>query len=117
MMIQILPTKDAHRYLGRQLCLHPDLRCDIEINHRVKIAWMKFHQHSKWLLNRHVSLRQRLKLFRSIISPALIFGLAVFPMSKINLEKIAAVQRRMIRSIVGWIRLENETWEETMRRM
>ena len=36
---------------------------------------MKFNQHRETLLNRHVSLKLRLKFFDSIISPAILFGL------------------------------------------
>ena len=33
------------------------------------------------------------------------------------LHKLDVVQRRMLRSIVGWVRIPDEPWENTMRRM
>ena len=37
--------------------------------------------------------------------------------SKRQLESINVLQRKMLRSIVGWVRLNGEDWSETMRRM
>ena len=34
-----------------------------------------------------------------------------------QLRHLNAVQRRMLRSIVGWVRVPGEEWSETMRRM
>ena len=33
------------------------------------------------------------------------------------MSSLDVVQRRMLRKIVGWTRLENEPWDDTMRRM
>ena len=58
-----------------------------------------------------------MKLFDSTISPSLLFGLAVLPLLASDVEKINVVQRKMLRKIVGWVRIPKEPWENTMRRM
>ena len=45
------------------------------------------------------------------------FGLASLPLTQRFLHKLDVVQRRMLRSIVGWVRIPDEPWENTMRRM
>ena len=88
-----------------------------EVQHRIKVAWMKFGQHSKTLCNKNISIKLRLRLFDSTVSPSLLFGLAVLPLQALCMEKLNIVQRKMMRKIVGWVRLPEEPWENTMRRM
>jgi len=38
-------------------------------------------------------------------------------MSAQQLEKLNATQRRMLRNMVGWTRMDAEDWSDTMRRM
>ena len=38
-------------------------------------------------------------------------------LAKVQLESINVLQRKMLRSIVGWVRVNGEDWSETMRRM
>ena len=45
------------------------------------------------------------------------FGLASLPLTQKFLRKLGVLQRRMLRSIVGWVRKPDEFWEITMRRM
>ena len=92
-------------------------RGTVEINHRMQIAWMKYGWFSRILGNRKVSIKLRLKLFDVIVSPALLFGLFILPLCQSHLEKIDVVQRKMLRKIVGWVRLRTDNWEITMRRM
>ena len=84
------------------------------MKHRIHIAWMKFNQHRETLLNRHVSLKLRLKFFDSIISPAILFGLTTVPLSAAQLSKLDIVRRRMLRSIVGWDPVVNGDWHDAM---
>ena len=78
---------------------------------------MKFGQYKRTLCNRNVGIHLRLKLFDIVVTPTLIFGLAVLPLSISSLQKIAILQRKMLRKIVGWVRVKDEPWEDTMRRM
>ena len=78
---------------------------------------MKFGQHSKTLCNRNVSIKLRLKLFDSVVSPSLLFGLAVLPLQVSCIDKLNVIQRKMLRKIVGWVRIPDEPWNVTMRRM
>ena len=80
-------------------------------------GWYAFGRHSAILCNRNVSVKLRLRLFDAVVTPTILFGLAVLPLSQVSLNKIEVVQRKMLRKIAGWVRIGNEPWEETMRRM
>ena len=62
-MIEVLHGEQNHKYLGKKLSGDLRKRAMVELQHRSQIAWMKFNEHGDTLLNRHVSLRLRLKLF------------------------------------------------------
>ena len=38
-------------------------------------------------------------------------------LTRTQLDRLGSVQRKMLRSIVGWVRVDGEEWETTMRRM
>jgi len=52
-----------------------------------------------------------------IVTPAMIFNLHTLALTKVQLKSIDVLQRKMLRSIVGWVRLNGEDWCDTMRRM
>ena len=78
---------------------------------------MKFNTHKDTLLNRHVSLRLRLKFFDSGITPTILFGLLTCPLTSNQLQKLEVVKNRMLRSIVGWAPLVDNDWHELMQKM
>ena len=53
-----------------------------------------------------------------MVSPAMLFGLATLPLTKGCLQKLGVVQRRMLRSIVGWVRVHDDlSWRDIMVQM
>ena len=66
-MVAILHGGMTHKYLGRKFPGILNSRTEVEIMHRIQCAWHKFHQHKLILLNKHVSLRLRLKLFHATV--------------------------------------------------
>ena len=115
-LIKILDEEDSHRYLGRQLCISPSGRVNIEVNNRIRAASGAFRKHTCVLLDHNISLRLRLKMFTASIGPALLFGTSVLPMTKHHLQKFDILQRKMMRRIIGWRRIDGEDWNGTMKR-
>eukprot|EP00973_Karenia_brevis_P062155 8644362-Karenia_brevis.AAC.1 len=106
--VEILPWHAHHRYLGRMINLGSRNRRSYEIRNRKKCAWAAFHKFKFILLNPHISLRSRLKLFDACISPVMLFALGTLPMTKSDIAGIGIVQRKMMRRIIGWRRIESE---------
>ena len=79
LLIEILPYENTHRYLGRLISCSLD-RSQFEIQHRLKLAWGKYHQHRQWLTNKHVPIQLRLKLFDAVVSPTATFALSTLPL-------------------------------------
>ena len=81
-MVEIIQEHSHHKYLGRYLSGETAFRGNIEVNHRIQCAWFKFGQHRDVLCNKNVSIQLRLKLFDATVTPTMLFGLAVLPLSK-----------------------------------
>ena len=58
-----------------------------------------------------------MKLFISTVLPCLMFGLSSVPLQSKHLKMIQTTQNKMMRRMVGWRRLQNEPWSDTMHRM
>ena len=108
---------DSRRYLGRLLCTSASDRVTIEVRNRRRAAWASFHKHISVLLDDHVSLQLRLKYFDICIGPMILFGMAVFPTTRGQIEDMDRLQRQMLRRIIGWRRVDGEDWKDTMKRM
>ena len=67
-LIEVLRGRQNQKYLGKKLSGDLRKRAMVDLQHRSQIAWMKFNEYRDTLLNRHVSLRLRLKF---LISPSL----------------------------------------------
>lgn len=117
-LVEILNSdSDAHRYLGRQLRLSHESRIQVEINNRCKLAWYSLHRNRHLILNSEISTSLRVKYFDAVITPTILFGLATLPLTATQQKRIWAIQRKMLRKLVGWRRIADEPWQDTMRRM
>ena len=52
-----------------------------------------------------------------MVTPTILYELAALPLSAVLLQELEVVQKKMLRKIVGWVRIGDESWEVTMRRM
>ena len=59
----------------------------------------------------------RLRYFDTCVAPVLLFNLHTIALSKQRIQQLDAIQRKMLGSVVGWKRIDDEPWEDTMRRM
>ena len=107
---------EVPKYLGKKLSGDLRQRAMVDLQHRSQIPWMKFDEHKDTLLNRHVSLRLRLTLFDSVITPAILFGLLTCPSISSQLQNLEVVRNRMLRSIVGWVPLVDNDWRALMQK-
>ena len=99
--IQILEPHGFHRYLERRVTLSVSNRVNIEFKYRKSQAWAAFHTHKTVLLDHHVPFGSRLKFFNRCVTPSILFGLSVLPLSRTKFKEIDILQRKMIRRIVG----------------
>ena len=116
-MLEVLTGKQFHKYLGRKRPGNLAVRTSTEVAARMQSAWAKFHRHRDELTDKQVSLRARLKLFDTVVTPSMLFGFGTCPLSAVQLQQLDVLQRRMMRIIAGWTRYNGEDWSQTMRRI
>ena len=115
--IELIPQGKIHKYLGRAWAGDLKRRGQAAVDHRISCAWLKFHSIQSSLMNRNVNIKLRLKLFDTAVSPCLLYALETCPLTNAQLEKIETVKRKMLRKIVGWVRIDDESWQDTGSRM
>ena len=99
MNIKIAPYGEKTKYLGRQLCF--DRPHDVEVDHRISMAWKSFMAQRAELVNNTYSLNVRLKLFDATVSNVLLCGSATWVLTQELTDKLRRVQRKMLRMIYG----------------
>jgi hypothetical protein len=72
-----------------------------ELSNRIKCAWAKIVQHKEELTKKQYSLADRLRLFESIVSPAVLYGSETWTLTKEMAKLLRTTQRRMLRKILG----------------
>ena len=93
--IDILGSIDRHRYLGRCFCGDLKIRGKSAVDHRLSCVWMKYKSFQHVFEDKQVSIELRFKLFGSIISSTLVYGLETTPLTLQLLERIDITQRTM----------------------
>ena len=116
-MVEVVKHAGTHKYLGRLLIGDLRMRGKCNLEHRMKCAWLKYHQFADTMQNRNIPIKLRLRLFDSVVTPSVLYSLTTTPLTQKDLDKLDALQRKMLRRIVGWVRLEEEAWQLTGHRM
>ena len=62
-------------------------------------------------------IKLRFKLFESVVSPSLLYGLTTAPLTQVDYGTVDAAQRKMLRSVVGHVPCRNDDWADMHRRM
>ena len=115
--MEVLRGDASHKYLGKKICGDLHERAATDVNARIAASWAKWAQHRQTLVNQNISLKLRLRLFASVISPTATYGLHCATLSRAQGQKLDTTMRKMLRTVVGWRRSSDEEWAQTMRRM
>ena len=71
-LVHVLHEGSSHKYLGRHILGNLKQRGCVDLNHRTILT------------NKHVSLKLRLKLFNAVVTPAMLFSLHTFALTKLQ---------------------------------
>ena len=115
--MEVVGAGDTHKYLGNAFPGALRNRGAAILTNRLRCAWAKFHMFRHSLLDRHVDIKLRLKLFESVVSPSLLYGLTTAPLTQVDYGTVDAAQRKMLRSVVGHVPCRNDDWADMHRRM
>ena len=87
------------------------------LHHRIRCAWAKFSCFRHALLDKHIDVRLRLRLFDAVVTPSALYGLTAAPLTAAEEAHLATTQRKMLRSIVGYVKLPDDSWADMYRRL
>ena len=116
-MIEIVRANQTHKYLGTSLQGDLRLRGKSNLAYRLKCAWSKFHALYNPLTNKHVAIKLRLRLFDAVVTPTVLYGLISSPLNSHDYDRLAITQRKMLREMVGWVKLPDDEWNDVFRRL
>ena len=115
--VDVLGVQDRHKYLGRLFTGDLKTRGKSAIDHRLSCGWMKFKAFQHVFEDKQVSVKLRFKLFDSIVSSTILYGLDTARLTAAMLHRIDVTQRTMLRRIVGWVCYSDDSWGDNGRRM
>ena len=99
MNIEILPLEETVKYLGRKVTFGNFQ--GVELQNRVRCAWAKFMSNKDELTGKQYALKQRLRLFESVVSPTALYGCETWSLTKRDEQFLQRTQRKMLRMIFG----------------
>jgi hypothetical protein len=104
---QVVPKKDTFHYLGSMLQKNGDI--DEDVSHRIKVGWLKWRQASSDLCDPRVPLKLKGKFYRTVIRPAMLYGVEYWPTKRQHVQQLSIAEMRMLRWICDhtrrdWVR-------------
>ena len=116
--VTILDEATAERYLGRKLAFR---NCQAtEIANRIAAGWAAFTKHKSELCCKEYLLRDRLRLFDAVVTPAVLYACSTWALTKTMEKKLQVTRRRMLRFVFRIFRKkvegESEDWVDYLRR-
>lgn len=118
--VAVLDEDDAEKYLGRKLCfgnVH-----ESELQNRIASGWAAFHKHKAELCSPTYPIEDRVRLFVSVVSPAVLYGASTWVLLKEDERILRTTWRRMLRYIFRLHRRKPckdhlyEDWAQYMQR-
>ena len=67
---------DMHKYFGRELSGNKLDKSNINTVYRMECAWAKYHVNRAVLTDKNISVKLRLRIFDTVVSPTATYGLA-----------------------------------------
>ena len=116
--VAILDESCSERYLGRKLVFNSSQ--DVEIDNRIACGWAAFTKHRSELCCKLYPLRDRIRLFDAVITPAVLYASSTWALTRKMELKLQVTWRRMLRYIFRIYRRKTEgvqeDWVEYMHR-
>jgi len=115
--VEVVQRENFHKYLGNAVPGDLQRRGQTMLSHRIRCAWAKYHTFKPHLTDKHVDVGLRLKLFHSIVTPSALYGLSSAPLTQRPFHSLSVLQRKMLRNIVGHVRVHDDNWSDYHKRM
>uniref|UniRef100_A0A1U7YLA6 Uncharacterized protein LOC104250021 n=1 Tax=Nicotiana sylvestris TaxID=4096 RepID=A0A1U7YLA6_NICSY len=123
---QVIPKRASFKYLGSIIQGNGEL--DEDVSHCIGAGWMKWRLSSDVLCDRNVPLRLKVKFYRVVVRPAMLYGAECWPVKNSHVQKMRVAEMRMcgytrrnrikndaIRDRVGVTSVEDKMRESRLR--
>ena len=87
------------KYLGSTLS--SDERCEEEVRRRIQAGWMSWKKVSGVLYNRKLSARVKSKMYKSVVRPAMLYGMETVAVTERQVGKMEVAELKMVRWVLG----------------
>ena len=77
------------KYLG--LTVSSDGRCEEEVKRRIQVGWMSWKKVSEVLCYRKLSARVKGRMYKSVVIPAMLYGMETVAVTDRQVEKMEVV--------------------------
>ena len=78
-----------------------DGRCEEEVRRRIQAGWMSWKKVSGVLCNRKLSARVKGKMYKSVVRPAMLYGMETVAVTKRQVGKMVVAELKMVRRALG----------------
>lgn len=116
--VSMLDEYATEKYLGRKLAL--DSLHETELQNRIAAGWAAFHKHKAEMCSSAYKLTDRLKLFKSVVDPVVLYGSGTWALTMAMEARLRTAWRRMLRYVLRIHRrkdgLETEAWVDFVKR-
>lgn len=80
--------------------------CGREVKKRVQAGWSGWRRVTGVICDRRVSARMKGKVYKTVVRPAMLYGMETVPLTKIQEAELEAVELKMLRFSLGVTRLD-----------
>ena len=99
-----VPETDDFKYLGSTIQSNGE--CGREIKKRVQAGWYSWRRMSSLLCDRRISARLKGKIHRTVVRPAMMYGLETVAMTKRQGTELEVAEMKMLRFDLGITRMD-----------
>ena len=99
-----LQRVDHFKYLGAMV--EKDGSLEKEIKHRIQSGWNNWRMVTGVICDKRVPVKLKGKVHKTIIRPAMTYGLGTAPLRKTEEKKLDVTEMKMLRWMVGVTRLD-----------
>ena len=88
-----------NKYLGSTVS--SDGRCKEEVRRKIQAEWMSWKKVTGVLNNKKLSARVKGKIYKSVVRPAMLYGMETMAVTERQVGKIEVVELKMVRGALG----------------
>ena len=97
-----MAQKDTFWYLGS--VLQKDGNIDEDVRHIISAGWLNWRQASDILCDRRVPQKLNGKFYRTVIRPAMLYGVECWPTKRRHVQQLSVVEMQMLQWFCGHTR-------------